>query len=272
MRVTKVVLSCLIVVLAGAFPSAGAIARSLEVDLRLVLAVDISRSMNAEEQYLQRVGYVRAFENPLVIEAIQRGPNRRVAVTYVEWADAQFISVPWTVLDSPRSAKDFAKRLLAAPARRARRTSISDALLFSAGLFGTSGLTSLRRVIDISGDGPNNLGLGVEEARDLVIGQGITVNGLPIVMRTGSLASFPNVKDLDLYYEECVIGGPGAFIVPVRKQSEFASAILRKIVLEIAGATPEPRNAIIPAGFSREGTPVDCFLGEKLWRRFMRGR
>lgn len=253
-------------------PSAASIAQSISVDLRLVLAVDISRSMNAEEQYLQRVGYVQAFRNPLVIEAVQRGPLRRIAVTYIEWAGEQNIAVPWTLLDGRAASEAFAKRLLARPARRARRTSISEALIFSAGLFDDRTFASPRRVIDISGDGPNNMGRGVEEARDLVTAQGITVNGLPIVMRTGSLASFFDMKDLDLYYEDCVIGGPGAFIVPVLARSGFASAILRKIILEIAGATPGPAASVVPAQFTRNASGMDCFLGEKQWRRFMRGQ
>jgi hypothetical protein len=262
----------LVLACACILPNGGSFARSIPVDLRLVLAVDVSRSMNADEQYLQRVGYVQAFQNPLVIEAIQRGPLRRIAVTYVEWAGGQHVAVPWTLLDGRASSEAFAKRLLAAPARRARRTSISEALIFSLALFADQTYTSPRRVIDVSGDGPNNMGRGVAEARDLVTARGITVNGLPILMRTGSLASFFDVKDLDLYYEECVIGGPGAFIVPVLARSGFASAILRKIILEIAGTTPMPSPTIQTAQFSREARPVDCFLGEKMWRRYMGGR
>lgn len=261
-------------VLAGACVLANgqSAAQSIPVDLRLVLAVDVSRSMNAEEQYLQRVGYVQAFENPLVIEAIQRGPLGRIAVTYVEWAGGQHVAVPWTLLEGRATSETFANRLLAAPARRARRTSISEALIFSLGLFDDRTFAGPRRVIDVSGDGPNNLGRGVEAARDLVTAQGVTVNGLPILMRTGSLASFFDTRDLDLYYEECVIGGPGAFIVPVLRGSGFASAILRKIILEIAGTTPESAPSIFTAQFSRGAPPVDCFLGEKLWRRYMGGR
>lgn len=263
---------CLVLAWIGVIPASGAFAQSVQVDLRLVLAVDISRSMNAEEQYLQRVGYVEAFRNPLVIEAIQRGPRRRIAVTYVEWAGEQHIVVPWTLLDGPTASSAFAKRLLRAPARRARRTSISEALIFSGGLFDDRKFSGPRRVIDISGDGPNNMGRGVEEARDVLVSKGITVNGLPILLRTGSLASFFDMKDLDIYYEDCVIGGPGAFIVPVLGQSGFASAILRKIILEIAGVTPETSLAYLPVQFTREARGSDCFVGEKLWRRYMGGR
>jgi hypothetical protein len=270
MRAFKNVLFCLL--LTCVIPNGGSFAQSIPVDLRLVLAVDISRSMNAEEQYLQRVGYVRAFQNPLVIEAIQRGPFRRIAVTYIEWAGAQHITVPWTLLDGRDASEEFAKRLLAAPARRARRTSISGALMFSLNLFKDQKFTSARQVIDISGDGPNNMGRGVEETRDAVVSKGVTVNGLPILLRTASLASFFDVKDLDFYYEDCVIGGPGAFIVPVLGQSQFASAILRKIILEIAGVKPVLNPMVEPAQFSRNVQRSDCLLGEKLWRRYMGGR
>jgi hypothetical protein len=250
-------------------------AQSVPVDLRLVLAVDVSRSMNAEEQYLQRVGYVQAFQNPIVIEAIQRGPLGRIAVTYVEWAGEQHVTVPWTLLDSRRAAEAFADRLLRKPTRVARRTSISGALLFSASLFDDPTFTGRRRVIDISGDGPNNLGPRVVGARDWVIAKGITINGLPILARGTSLAGFFDVQNLDRYYEDCVIGGPGAFIVPVLETGGFAAAILRKIILEIAGLTPPPSPQtpprILSAQFSRDTGPFDCLVGEKLWREFMGG-
>lgn len=246
-----------------------AVAQSVPVDLRLVLAVDVSRSMNAEEQYLQRVGYVQAFRNPVVVEAIQRGPQGRIAVTYVEWAGDQHVTVPWTLLDGQASSEGFAQKLLQAPMRVARRTSISEALVFAMTLFDDPSFGSQRRVIDISGDGPNNMGRGGEGARDLVISKGITVNGLPILARSDSLAGFFDVQNLDLYYEDCVIGGPGAFIVPVLETGGFAAAILRKIILEIAGTVPPEAPRIIPAQFSRNAERFDCLIGEKLWRHFM---
>lgn len=247
---------------------------TVPVDLRLVLAVDVSRSMNADEQYLQRIGYVEAFRNPIVIEAIQRGPLGRIAVTYVEWAGDQHVVVPWTLLDGRRASEAFAKRLLEAPIRVARRTSISEALVYAASLFDDPAFRGQRRVIDISGDGPNNLGRGVLVARNQVISKGITINGLPILARSDSLAGFFDVANLDLYYEDCVIGGPGAFIVPVLETGGFAAAILRKIILEIAGLAPPPtrRARVIPAQFSRQPGGFDCLIGEKLWHEFMGGR
>jgi hypothetical protein len=252
-------------------PGGPAFAQSIPVDLRLVLAVDVSRSINAEEQQLQREGYALAFRNPLVLEAIRRGPFGAIAVTYVEWAGEQHITVPWTLIDGPSRARAFARAVTDAPIRTARRTSISEALIFSAGMFEDRTFAGARRVIDISGDGPNNLGCRVEEARDTVVGRGITINGLPILLRTGSLASFFDMKNLDFYYEDCVIGGPGAFIVPVTGSKGFASGILRKIILEIAGVTPTRPELFLPAASSIDTAPTDCLLGEKLWQRFMGG-
>jgi hypothetical protein len=264
----------IIVMMAGG----SAFSQSIPVDLRLVLAVDVSRSINAEEQRLQREGYALAFRNPLVLEAIRRGPFGAIAVTYVEWAGEQHVTVPWTFIDGPSRARAFARAVTDAPIRTARRTSISEALIFSAGLFEDRTFAGPRRVIDISGDGPNNLGRRVEKARDTVVTKGITINGLPILLRTGSLASFFDMKNLDfyyedcvIYYEDCVIGGPGAFIVPVTGSSGFAAGILRKIILEIAGLTPAEPGLLVPAASSIATAPTDCLLGEKLWRRFMVG-
>lgn len=274
MRVFQLTWLCAVVLAATVLARAPALAQSVPVDLRLVLAVDVSRSMNAEEQYLQRIGYVQAFRNPIVIEAIQRGPLGRIAVTYVEWAGDQHVVVPWTLLDGRRASEAFAQRLLDAPTRVARRTSISEALVFAAGLFDDPAFDGRRRVIDISGDGPNNLGRNVLGARNLVVSKGITINGLPILARSDSLAGFFDVANLDLYYEDCVIGGPGAFIVPVLELGGFAAAILRKIILEIAGVTPPPtrRARVMPAQLSRPSQGFDCLIGEKLWREFMDGR
>lgn len=264
-----------LVLLAWAFcvimPGGPAFAQPVPVDLRLVLAVDVSRSINAEEQQLQREGYALAFRNPLVLEAIRRGPHGRIAVTYVEWAGEQHVTVPWTLIDGASKARAFARAVTDAPIRTARRTSISEALIFSASMFEDRTFAGARQVIDISGDGPNNLGRRVEEARDTVVANGITINGLPILLRTGSLASFFDMKNLDFYYEDCVIGGPGAFIVPVTGSSGFASGILRKIILEIAGLTPTRSGSLLPAVSSVDTAPTDCLLGEKLWRRFMGG-
>jgi hypothetical protein len=232
-----------------------------EVDLALVLAVDISYSMDTEEQALQREGFAEAFRSPLVHDAIRRGMLGRIAVTYMEWAGAadQTVIVPWTVLDNPESIMAFAHRIAATPLRRAQRTSIAGAIDFSVRLLEKSGFEAARRVIDISGDGPNNQGRIVTVARNEAVAKGITINGLPLMLRR---PGYLDIAELDTYYRDCVIGGTGAFLVPVRGRDQFAQAIKTKILLEIAGLTPpEPllRRIQAPAR-------SDCLIGETQWR------
>ncbi|HEX2134659.1 MAG TPA: DUF1194 domain-containing protein [Microvirga sp.] len=224
-----------------------------EVDLALVLAVDVSRSMDIEEQELQRQGFVAAFRSPLVHEAIRSGMLGRISVTYMEWSGErdQNVVVSWTVIDSPEGAFEFAERLAQAPIGRIFQTSISGAIDFSVGLLKRSGVESPRRVIDISGDGPNSSGRTVTHARDEAVAQGITINGLPIMLKRPT--GFGDMEHLDLYYRDCVIGGQGAFMVPVRERHQFAQAIKTKIIREIAGLPPDPllRRA-------QADTPMDC--------------
>lgn len=244
-------------------------AQTREVDLQLVLAVDVSRSMDEDEQRLQREGYVAAFRHPDVVSAIQKGLLGRIAVTYVEWAGGplQGVIVPWTLIDSTATATAFADRLAEAPITSWQRTSISGALKFGASLFERNGFTSLRRVIDISGDGPNNDGDPVELARNAVLDRGIVINGLPLLLKTGGLFNFFDIPNLDHYYEDCVIGGAGAFLITVTDLAEFAPAVRRKIILEIAQAQP----VILPAQAGQPVEPVDCLIGEKRWLDFMQG-
>jgi hypothetical protein len=238
------------------------------VDVELVLAVDISYSMDYDELALQREGYILALTSEQFIDALRRGPLGKIAVTYVEWAGSgeQQVVVPWQVIDSPASADSYAERLKNAPIRRAYRTSISGALKFSAELFGTN-YKGIRRVIDVSGDGTNNQGDLVEPTRDDVLRKGITINGLPIMLKT-PLASMIDVPDLDVYYEDCVIGGPGAFLVPVRERHQFADAIRNKLVLEVAGIMPR-RNAFAEQLAIPAVSPprVSCTIGEQMWQR-----
>jgi Protein of unknown function (DUF1194) len=230
-----------------------------EVDLALVLAVDISFSMDPEEQALQREGFIEAFRSPLVHDAIRRGTLGRIAVVYGEWAAnfEQRVIVPWTVIDNPESAVAFAGRLAAQPTRRGPRTSISGAIDFGVKLLDGSGVTPTRRVIDISGDGANNQGRPVTAARDEAVAQGITINGLPIMLKRAT--SYWDVTELDVYYRDCVIGGPGAFTIPVRERDQFPQAIKTKIILEIAGLVP-PEPLIRRAQAS--GMPSSCMAGE----------
>jgi len=236
------------------------------VDLELILAVDVSRSMDIDEQKLQRDGYVAAITHPEVIAAVTQGLHGKIALTYVEWAglDTQFTVVNWRMIDGVAAARAFAAELAAAPMQRFRGTSIGSSLAFSAPLFDNNGFEGSRRVIDVSGDGPNNMGIPVEVARDPIIRAGITINGLPIMIKQPG--GFAAIGNLDVYYEDCVIGGPGAFLVVVQSADQFAAAIRRKLVLEIAGRAPELVPAAVTAGEKR----VDCLIGEKLREQWMR--
>lgn len=225
------------------------------VDVELVLAVDISRSMDAGEFALQRAGYVAALRHPDFLKAVQAGQNGRIAITYFEWAGTvrEETQVPWQAIDGLDTASAFADRLEKLPVRSFRGTSISSALTYGTGLFTENPFAGYRKVIDVSGDGPNNVGLPVVAARDAAIMGGITVNGLPILIRPS-----PTVRELDRYYAECVTGGPGSFVLPIKDASEFATAIRRKLILEVSGMPPEER--VVPA---QAHQPVDCERGER---------
>lgn len=254
-------------------PEARAAGSGLPVDLELVLAVDISYSMDAEEQQIQRDGYAEAIVSKPVLDAISQGLIGRIAVTYVEWAgaDEQRVVAGWAVIDGRSTAETFARQLQAAPLRRAYRTSISGALLYASKLFERNGFAGARQVIDISGDGPNNQGETVEAARNQIVSQGFTINGLPLMMKRPTF-QIMDVGDLDAYYRDCVIGGPGAFMLPVKAVEQFKDAVRTKLLLEIAGLPPdaaplpggEPRAT--PAAARAKPPPADCLGGEQLWR------
>ncbi len=244
-------------------------AADVEVDLELVLAVDVSLSMDSFEQRLQLQGYVDAFRDPEVLHAIETGLHKKIAVIFVEWGGMEFqnVKVPWTLVDGRETADRFAellgrRRLTALPL-----TSISTAMLFSAALFEDNGFKGTRRVIDVSGDGPNNQGIIVTRARDEVVKRGITINGLPVMLRVGQAPGFFDLEKLDVYYEDCVIGGPGAFIVPVREEKNFARAIRRKLIREISGA---PATLMRAQAAPWMAPPrIDCQIGEKLWNEWL---
>ena len=232
-----------------------------EVDLALVLAVDISYSMDPEEQALQREGFADAFRSPLVHDAIRRGMLGRIAVTYFEWAGSrdQKVIVPWTVLENPEGIMAFADRIASTPLRRAQRTSISGAIDFGVKLLEESGFEATRRVIDVSGDGPNNQGRFVIPSRDDAVAKGITINGLPIMLRK---PGYLDIGELDTYFRDCVIGGQGAFMVPARDREQFPQAIKTKILLEVAGLVPpDPLLQKI-----QSASPTNCLIGETQWR------
>jgi hypothetical protein len=237
-------------------------ARAELVDLELVLAVDISGSVDEEEAELQRAGYVAALMDKNVIRAIQSGRLGRIALTYVEWAGDYFSStlVDWTVIDGAGAARAFARRLAKIPLNIEMWTSISGAIDHGLELFNFNPYRGKRRVLDISGDGPNNDGGPVPLARDRAVKKGIVINGLPIINGRPSRYGNPPMPHLDNYYRDCVIGGFGSFIVVANTFNDFARAIRRKMILEIAGLMPEQdRPGIIPA---KSGVHPPCDTGE----------
>jgi hypothetical protein len=238
-------------------------ASAVPVDVELVVAVDISYSMDPDEQALQREGYVLALTSKEFLQALRQGAHGKIAVTYFEWAGQsdQKILMPWRVIDGPESADAVAAEIARAPYRRASRTSISGALRFAKPLFDDSGYKGLRRVIDVSGDGANNAGPLVELTRDDVLAAGITINGLPIMLKR-PYAGTMDVEELDVYYEDCVIGGPGSFVIPIREREKFIEATRTKLVLEVAGRQPERRAAPVSSRSPR----VSCTIGERLWQ------
>lgn len=236
---------------------------AVQVDVELVIAVDISYSMDPEEQALQREGYIQALTSREFLTALREGANGKIAIIYFEWAgpNDQKIVMPWRLIDGPEAADAVAAEIARAPYRRASRTSISGALKFAKPLFDNSGYRGLRRVIDVSGDGANNSGDLVALTRDDVLSAGITINGLPIMLNRPNFGSV-DINELDIYYEDCVTGGAGSFVIPIRDRSEFIKATRTKLVLEIASREPEAR--IIPA--SADKPRISCTIGEKMWQ------
>ncbi len=265
---------------ASAFAAGAAAAQA--VDLELVIATDVSRSIDWEEARLQREGIASAFRNPAVIRAIRSGFLRRIGVAYIDYSSRAFnkVVVDWTVIHDRASAEAFAARLLAAPLTFGRRTSISDAIEMAREMIETNAIEGTRRAIDVSGDGPNNHGRFVDEVRDATIARRITINGLPIVNERGVFGRRFHLPDLDKYYLGCVIGGPGAFLVVANSFEDFARAIRRKLILEIAGTAPRIDRAssaylvrvsspgrlrASPSGYVYPG---GCDIGERMWRDF----
>ena len=237
----------------------------LPVDVELVLAVDVSGSMDHEEHTVQRQGYAEALGHPDFVRAVLSGGFQRIALTYVEWAGPglQAMVLPWTVVADDEDALRIADHLATAPINFMRGTSLSSMLDFALPLFDDNGFEGMRRVIDVSGDGPNNMGPPVVPSRDRLLEAGITINGLPIMIRP-SMRAGPTSAGLDDYYRDCVIGGPGAFVLPVHELHAMAEAIRQKLILDIAGL-PEPTPRLIPA---QSTVPVDCMIGERQRRGF----
>jgi hypothetical protein len=233
------------------------------VDVELILAVDVSYSMDMDELAVQREGYAQAIVSKEFLQALKAGPSGKIAVTYFEWAatNDQKIIIPWRVIDGPETADAVADEILKTPIRRASRTSISGAINFAMPLFEQNPYRGLRRVIDISGDGPNNNGTPVTGARDAALEKGITINGLPIMVKEPSYSTM-DIENLDFYYEDCVIGGPGSFVVSIKDRDKFKEAIRTKLLLEVAGRAPE--RPIVPV--AEKEPRVSCLIGEKIWQ------
>jgi hypothetical protein len=231
------------------------------VDVELVIAVDVSYSMDLDELAIQREGYAQAIVSQEFLQTLKTGPNGKVAMTYFEWSASrdQKIIIPWRVIDGRESADAVAAEIMKTPVRRGSRTSISGAIYFAMPLFENSPYRGLRRVIDISGDGPNNNGAAVTVARDAALEKGITISGLPIMVRAPSNAD-TDIDNVDFYYQDCVIGGPGSFVTSIKDRDKFKEAIRTQLLLEVAGQIPEHR--VEPA--TEKEPRVSCLIGEKL--------
>jgi Protein of unknown function (DUF1194) len=212
-----------------------------DVDVELILAIDASLSIDAEEAQLQRQGYIKALTDPKVIKAIQSGDNGQIAVYYFEWASEfyQRVIVDWTLIKDAASAQAVADKIAASTYRGERRTSISGAIKYAADQFG-HGFQGVRRVIDISGDGRNNAGPLMEAARAEVLAKDIVINGLPILNDKPAFGGFGGYgygpdPNLDKYYEESVVGGPGSFMIRADNFESFGQAILSQLIREVSG-------------------------------------
>jgi hypothetical protein len=234
-----------------------------DVDVELVFAVDVSYSMDPDEQALQREGYVTALRSREFLDALQHLTLGRIALTYIEWAGVsdQKILLPWRLIDGPGSAASVADDIARAPYRRAYRTSISGGLAFASAQLESSPYHG-RWVIDVSGDGANNQGPPVVGIRDELVAKGTTINGLPIMLKAPTPGSV-DIDNLDIYYEDCVMGGPSAFVVPIKERDQFVEATRTKLVLEIADRVSSPHVRLA----STEAPRISCTIGEQLWQQ-----
>ena len=220
---------------APAPPPVPSVQNPLEVDVALVLAIDASGSIDPDEAELQRKGISEAILSKEVQDAIRSGSLGRIGISAIYFSSRQFgvMSVPvnWMIVRDQKTAEDFVRTLIAAPRQSARGTSISDALELAQRMLEKGPFRSAKQVIDVSGDGVNNAGRRVLDVRDEVLAKSITINALPIIDDS-------TPQDLDKYFEGCVVGGPGAFVIPAKGFGDFARAMRRKLILEISGLTP----------------------------------
>ena len=242
MRATRTLLAQILAA-AASIPAAAVAAE--KVDLMLVLAADVSRSIDNEKFQLQREGYAAAISDQRVLGAIRSGRNGRIGVMFVEWSGvgSQRVLIDWTTIGDAEAAKGFGDRLLEAPRSFADRTSISGAIAFAMDQFARAPYAAARRTIDISGDGTNNSGANVTAARDTALAQDVTINGLVILSDT-PLPWNPDHTNppggLDNYYRTNVVGGPGAFVLVAENFHSFGEAIIKKMIAEVAQAHAAP--------------------------------
>lgn len=242
MRVLRATLLLLLLAVGLAAPAAHTAER---VDLLLVLASDISRSVTEDKFRLQRRGYAAAITNPRVLEAARSGPHRRIAVAFVEWSGAlsQQVVIGWTVIDGPGAARAFAGRLLEAPRAFVGRTAIGAGIDFAVALIARAPYFAERQTIDVCGDGTNNAGRDVMQARDDAVARGININGL-VILSENPAPWYRNPQHtqppggLEAYYRTHVIGGPGSFVMVARNFDSFGDAIVKKMIAEVARARP----------------------------------
>jgi len=243
-----------IVAAALAFLAAGfgafGVARAEKVDLLLILAADVSRSIDDQEFTLQRKGYAAALTDPRVLRAIVGGPNHAIAMTFIEWSGAsdQNVVVDWTVIRDEEAAGGVAATILSAPRSFLGRTSIIAAIDYAMERFPLASVASDKRVIDVSGDGTNNSGRNVTEARDQAMEQGVTINGLAIIntqANPGYAFHTQPPGGLPKYYQENVVGGAGSFLLVIENFESFADAMTRKLITEIAAASSGKQTAAL---------------------------
>jgi uncharacterized protein DUF1194 len=245
---TRVIRS--IVIAFAALLALSAPARTAEqVDLLLVLASDVSRSVDTRKFQLQREGYATALSNPRVIDAIRSGPHGKIAICFVEWSGATSLKlvIDWTVVSDAASARKIGDQLIELPRAFADRTSISAGIEFSMSQLERAPFRGVRRTIDVSGDGTNNSGRDVTLARDEALAKGVTINGL-VILSDSPLPWNPEHTNppggLDAYYRNNVIGGAGAFVMVAENHNSFGQAIVKKMIAEIAWAPP-PRGVFL---------------------------
>ena len=242
------------------------------VDLALILAVDVSESVDRQEAVQQREGYIQAIQAPDVIEAIRSGPRGRIAVAYIEWAGPEhfFVVLDWSVIDDQHSARSFAARLEVEEISKGFTTSITVLMQRTPAVFASLPVRAERYVLDISGDGPNNDGGYVVHARERLVNAGVTINGLPILNDRPAPSGYPRLENLSRYFEHCVVGGTGSFHVAAESFEDFATAIRLKLVQEIAWRPPRRPAERRLLHLAAAAPDYDCTIGEKQSRERLR--